>query len=597
MPTKPHPTCHSVTPRSGKMVLSSNVKGSADLRASRRWVQPGGNLKGDDHPSTMDSSKKGAVGKGKDHTSTNGDIAMQLAKFGNHSLKDTAQSVCPLALNSCPAKNTGEWDGPADRIWCGDGALPVCQGGDSHRIIRDDDVSSGHQDIRPPGFDITEQDTRSSGWTTTHSFDHQDPSDFSSQPSLNGRTAAPTPRAPPGLDIPFVDWTDESVIDRWRGLKFGETTPPIQKSMASELLWMVGDPGDKHHHDIVTKDKQDWFLHNEWKQKYIVPYWKHENSAPIPFCCLCNKEAKRHHFYCDGHLRKIVSDPLTTLSKTQWCTPPEPKHSFRGNNQNYPSLPEQEEARIAQKGNNVGICDDVPTEAPAPPPDFESKIAAAVQVIQKELCETKRELEETKRELNKYGATQRELKEDVKGTNQQLRLRLRVVEDSCAKQCSRAFHKTDEIKGMQGDIEHRFREFREQFVELAKPKRMFIDQNVATNERYFHIEQEDLSYFHIEQEDPGVQDKMQEAKPTTQGPSAVTCFQCFHFFVGRAGVMIVLPFRRTKRHFLQPYHRLEQAAFLSTCIYSGLVRTRIMTKMKCFVLHMIKQQNTVIAVL
>ena len=179
MPTKPRPTCHSVTPRSGKMVVSSNVKGSADLRASRRWVQPGGNLKGDDHRSTMDSSKKGAVGKGKDHTSTNGDIAMQLAiSIGNHSLQpeDMVQSVGPLALKSCPAKNTGdrEWDAPDDRRWVGgplenheDDALPVCQGGDSHRIISVviiDDVSSGHQEIRPPGFDITEQDTRS--WTT-----------------------------------------------------------------------------------------------------------------------------------------------------------------------------------------------------------------------------------------------------------------------------------------------------------------------------------------------------------------------------------------------------------------------------------------------
>ena len=346
-------------------------------------------------------------------------------------------------------------------------------------------------------------------------LDNQDPSGFSSKPSLNGRTAAPIARAPPGLGISIVDWTDERVLDRWRGLRFGETAPPIQKLMASEWLTVALDPREKYQRDIRTRDKQYLFLHNEWKQKYIVPFWKHDNSAPIPFCCLCNKEAKRHHFYCSGHLRNVLSDPLAR--KDQWHTPPETQHSFRGHNRHYPSLPEQEEAHIAQKGNNVGICDDVPTEAPAPPPDLES-IFAEMQVIIKKQSEAKRELEETKRKLNKYGATQRELKEDVKGTNQQLRFRLRVVEHSCAKQCSRAFHKTDVIKGMQGDIEHRFREFREQFVELAKPKGMFIDQNVATNE----------TYFHIEQEDPGVQDKMQEAKLTTQGPSAVTCFQCLH---------------------------------------------------------------------
>ena len=126
-------------------------------------------------------------------------------------------------------------------------------------------------------------------WTIPPGFDHQDPSGFSSKPSLNWRTAAPIARAPPGLDMSFVDWTDESVIDRWRGLRFGETAPPIQKLMASELLKVVVDPREKYQRDIGTWGKQDGLFHSEWKQKYTVPHWKHENSAPIPLCCFCKK--------------------------------------------------------------------------------------------------------------------------------------------------------------------------------------------------------------------------------------------------------------------------------------------------------------------
>ena len=236
----------TTTPRFEKMVMSGSVKGSADWRASRRWAQPGGNLKGTDHPSTIDSSKKGAIGKGKDHTSTNGDIV----SIDNHLIHH--QSV-PLTRLSSTNDEDESWESPdSSQNWCTSICPPETPMGETQHITMENHVIEDES--------VWSNDAVSSGYQGPLFLvlDNQDPSGTAA-PIYNIARAEP----PPGLGIPVVDWTDESVLDRWRGLRLGETAPPIQKLMASEWLDVVLDPREKYQRDIRTRDKQDSFLHNE----------------------------------------------------------------------------------------------------------------------------------------------------------------------------------------------------------------------------------------------------------------------------------------------------------------------------------------------
>jgi hypothetical protein len=62
------------------------------------------------------------------------------------------------------------------------------------------------------------------------------------------------------------------------------------------------------------------FLLSEHKQLYIAMQWKHDNTAPTPYCMLCFKEAwSASHFYSNMHLIKIVTQPYEWTS--DWKDP------------------------------------------------------------------------------------------------------------------------------------------------------------------------------------------------------------------------------------------------------------------------------------
>ena len=91
----------------------------------------------------------------------------------------------------------------------------------------------------------------------------------------------------------------------------GERRPPIDIKAANKMREQSKrQPDARMMDDKNCNAGKPSFLLNEYKQLYIAMQWKHDNTAPTPYCMLCGKEAwSASHFYSTTHLNKIVTQP------------------------------------------------------------------------------------------------------------------------------------------------------------------------------------------------------------------------------------------------------------------------------------------------
>ena len=102
----------------------------------------------------------------------------------------------------------------------------------------------------------------------------------------------------------------------------GQRRPPIDIKAANKMREQsMRQPDARMADDKNCSAGKPSFLLNEYKQLYIAMQWKHDNTAPTPYCMLCSKEAwSASHFYSNTHLNNIVTRPYEWTS--DWRDPP-----------------------------------------------------------------------------------------------------------------------------------------------------------------------------------------------------------------------------------------------------------------------------------
>ena len=396
-----------------------------------------------------------------------------------------------------------------------------------------------------------------------NSMEHYDPQD-----TVNHGPPPIQHPGPPGLSLVNeeqhtpVNWVDPEVVDAWRGKACGEIAPPYQIERAWQLAQLNLDSYATYLQDIASSGNAN-FMFNEWKQVYIVPFFATPTGHPVPFCALCNQEAPTWHFYGQGHLLKVVSDPDTL----EWEKPPA-KPYF--NELPLKSLPEQHKERHLraasghymsqqiQKHTHHDVIEEaqlhtakeprVPADSEAPSPatgnvpiirsDSFSECAdlPTIQSMQesldkanKELRDMRSQFHQTKKELQKaYSVTQGLSEREVSYSTRLARLE---------GQHDRRSHNLKALSDRHDEMEDRldiqqagmvtWTEFQECLAHIVN----HVDQTEC------HIQvtsdssmlQPNVTTLAVQREATNVRDEMQEARPTTQGShqrsSGTDCFR------------------------------------------------------------------------
>ena len=110
-------------------------------------------------------------------------------------------------------------------------------------------------------------------------------------------------------------------VHKWKGLKQGQPIPPLDIAMAKYFAKQIGTTDEKYELDFTRNGGIPLFLFNQFYQRWVAPYFKKDHGVPIPYCCLCAKEAwSPAHFYSNDHLKVLRSDPKSW--QATWKFPP-----------------------------------------------------------------------------------------------------------------------------------------------------------------------------------------------------------------------------------------------------------------------------------